>query len=83
LFYSAELVGVEEAIECYVELKPDANDLLYEFSCYIKQNYGAEGFWHVVGGFVRLGYNNQYGSFELGRSSFIFDARVCDGDYFS
>ena len=65
-----------------MELKPGADDLLYEFSCCIEQDNKAEGFRYVVGGFVRLGYDNQCSSFELDKPSFIFDACVCDSDYF-
>ena len=82
MFDAAELVGVEEAIKCHMELEPCADDLFYEFSCYIEQNNGVEEFWCIVGGLVGLGYDNQYGSFELGWPNFILDARICGNDNF-
>ena len=82
MFDAAELVGVEEAIRCHMELEPCADDLLYDFFCCIEQDNGAEEFWCVVGGLVGLGYDNQCSSCELGRLTFILDAHICDDDNF-
>jgi len=76
LFNTAKLVRIKEVVGCHMELEPCTDDLLYEFSCCVKQDNGAEGFWCVVGGFVGLGNNNRRSSFELGRPSFKFGARI-------